>query len=152
MKTIITLKRVFYFWAVFDLFYIIRFIWINIEQGRIPLIDDVVSFSNLFPQQGLYSLFLFSFSLLLNVSIVFSAFFLFRQWKSVHWFIYAQTPLRILFVIPSLSVLPWLFKTFSIRVGVIFLFVTIISEVLKVVTVYLAKKGEIDNQAKGSEK
>jgi len=149
MKNTITLKRVFYFWAVFDLFYIIRFIWINIEQGRIPLIDDLLSFSNLYPQQGLYSLLLFSFSLLLNVSIVFSAYFLFKQRKSVHWLIYVQTPLRILFVIPSLSILPWLFKTLSIRVGVIFILATVISEVLKVVTVYLAKKSEVNNQTKG---
>jgi len=49
MKHQMTLKRVFYFWAVCDLFYIARFIFINLEQGRIPLVDDVLSFGYLFP-------------------------------------------------------------------------------------------------------
>ena len=145
MKHQMTLKRVFYFWAVCDLFYIARFIFINLEQGRIPLVDDVLSFSYLFPQQGIYSLIAFSFSLLLNVSIIFSAIFLFKQSKYIHWLIYFQTPLRIIYLIPSLSFLPWLLKTLSIKSGAIFLLVTILSEVLKVVTLYLAKK--VDSQS-----
>lgn len=145
MKNNLNRKHVFYFWALFDLFYIIRFIWLNLEQGRTPLIDDILSFNSIFPQQGFYSLILFSLSLLLNVSIVFSAIFLFRQGRNIHWLIYIQTPLRIIFIIPSLSILPFLLKTLSIKSAVIFVLVTVLSEILKVVTIYLAKKTTKNN-------
>jgi hypothetical protein len=65
-------EYVLYFWAIFDLFYIARFIWLNISQGQIPLIDDILSFSNIYPQGGIF-VSPFSFSLLLNISIIFSA-------------------------------------------------------------------------------
>lgn len=145
MKNNLNRKHVFYFWALFDLFYIMRFIWLNLEQGRIPLIDDILSFNGILPHQGFYSLVLFSLSLLLNVSIFFSAIFLFKQSRNIHWLIYIQTPLRIMFIIPSLSVLPWLLKTFSIKSGAIFLLVTIFSEILKVATIYLTKKTATDD-------
>ncbi|PLV44209.1 hypothetical protein NV64_22330, partial [Erwinia sp. B116] len=67
MKKILNRKHVLYFWGMFDLFYICRFIWLNISQGRIPLVDDIFYFSDVYPHQGAYSLVLFSFSLLLNV-------------------------------------------------------------------------------------
>jgi len=56
MKVFLKRNRVLYFWAMFDLFYIVRFGWLNISQGRIPLVDDILSFSDIYPQQGVYSL------------------------------------------------------------------------------------------------
>ncbi len=151
MKNYITLRNVFYFWGMLDLFYIMRFIWLNIEQGRIPLIDDVLNFSSIFPQQGVYSLFIFILSLLLNVSIIFSSLLLLKKWKNAYWLIYFQTPLRVLFFIPSLSFLPWFFKTFSLPIGGLFILTTVISEVLKVVTISMAKESEVNTQEKGVE-
>ena len=145
MKNNLNRKNVFYFWALFDLLYIIRFIWLNLEQGRIPLVDDILSFNSIFPQHGSYSLILFSLSLLLNISIVFSAIYLFRQKSNVRWLIYIQTPLRIIFITPSLSFLPWLLKTLSIKSAAIFLLATVLSEILKVVTIYLTKKTATNN-------
>jgi len=146
MKNNLNKKAIFYFWGLCDVFYILRFIWLNIEQGRVPLIDDILSFNRVFPLQGLYSPVLFALSLLLNISIVFSAIFLFRQRENIHWLIYIQTPLRIMFIIPSLSILPWLLKNFSITAGTVFLFVTVLSEILKVVTVNMAKKTAAGNR------
>lgn len=136
MKFRLKQNHIFYFWAVFDLFYIARFIWLNISQGRIPLIDDILSFSNIYPQQGVYSLVLFSFSLLLNISIVFSAVMFLTKWKYVGWIVYFQTPFRLFFMLPSVSILPWIFKTMSIKVGVIFLAAVFLSEIIKVGTFY----------------
>ncbi len=140
MKFILKHNYIFYFWAVFDLFYTLRFIWLNISQGRIPLIDDILSFSDIYPQQGAYSLVLFSFSLLLNVSIVFSAVMLLKKWKYVSWIVYFQTPFRLFFMIPSISILPWMFKTMSIKVGAIFLAAVFLSEIIKVGTFYLTRE------------
>lgn len=140
MKSRLKQNQILYFWAVFDLFYIVRFIWLNISQGRIPLIDDILYFGSIYPQQGVYSLVLFSFSLLLNISIVFSAVMLLKKWKYVGWIVYFQTPFRLFFMIPSISILTWMFKIMSIKVGVIFLVAVFLSEIIKVGTFYLIRK------------
>jgi len=140
MNLKLSFKSACYFWAVFDIFYIARFVFLNISQERTPLIDDIISFGNIYPQQGGYSLILFSLSLLLNISFVCSAVLLFIKWKSVHWIIYAQTPLRLLFVVPSLSVLPWLLKNISISTGLILFVLTLVSEVLKISSFFIARK------------
>lgn len=140
MKFRLKQNHIFYFWAAFDLFYIARFIWLNISQGRIPLIDDILSFSNVYPQQGAYSLVLFSFSLLFNISIVFSAAMLLKKWKYVSWIVYFQTPFRLFFMIPSISILPWMFKTMSIKVGAIFFVAVFLSEIIKIGTFYLTRE------------
>lgn len=140
MKFRLKQNHVFYFWVVFDLFYIARFIWLNISQGRIPLIDDIFSFSSIYPQQGAYSLMLFSFSLLLNISIVFSAVMFLKKWKYVSWIFYFQTPFRLFFMIPSVSILPWIFKVMSLKVGEVFFAAVLISEIIKVGTFYLTRE------------
>ncbi|HED3067181.1 TPA: hypothetical protein R4057_005173 [Kluyvera ascorbata] len=140
MKVFLKRNRVLYFWAMFDLFYIVRFGWLNISQGRIPLVDDILSFSDIYPQQGVYSLILFSFSLLLNISIIFSAVMLLKKWKYANWIVYVQTPFRLFFMIPSISILPWVFKSMSIKAGVIFLAAVFISEIIKIGTFYLTRK------------
>lgn len=140
MKFRLKQNYILYFWAAFDLFYIARFIWLNISQGRIPLIDDLLSFSNIYPQQGAYSLVLFSFSLLFNISIIFSAAMLLKKWKYVSWIVYFQTPFRLFFMIPSISILPWIFKTMSIKVGAIFIAAVFLSEIIKVGTFYLTRE------------
>lgn len=139
MKVFLKRNCVLYFWAMFDFFYIVRFVWLNISQGRIPLVDDVLSFGEIYPQQGTYSLVVFSFSLLLNISIIFSAVLFLTKWRYAHWLVYVQTPLRLFFMIPSISILPWIFKIMSIKVGLIFFSAVLISEVIKFGTFYLTK-------------
>lgn len=133
-------RSVLYFWAAFDLFYIIRFIWLNLSQGRIPLVDDIISFHGLFAEQGFYVVILFSLSLLLNISILLSAILLTIGWRHVNKVVYAQTLLRLIFIIPSLSILPWALKSASVTSASIFLLVTVFSEVLKVSSIHLSKK------------
>ncbi|TFB27359.1 hypothetical protein E3U32_04655 [Lelliottia nimipressuralis] len=140
MKVILKRNRVLHCWAIFDLFYIIRFGWLNISQGRIPLVDDILSFSEIYPQQGVYPLILFSFSLLFNVSVIFSAVMFLKKWKYANWIVYVQTPFRLFFMIPSVSILPWMFKTMSIKVGAMFLAAVFLSEIIKLGTFYLTRE------------
>ncbi|EWG74270.1 hypothetical protein [Enterobacter sp. DC3] len=140
MKVILKRNRVLNCWAIFDLFYIIRFGWLNISHGRIPLVDDILFFSEIYPQQGVYSLILFSFSLLFNVSVIFSAVMFLKKWKYANWIVYVQTPFRLFFMIPSVSILPWMFKTMSIKVGAMFLAAVFLSEIIKLGTFYLTRE------------
>ncbi|WP_127960503.1 arginine:ornithine antiporter [Serratia microhaemolytica] len=132
----ITRKTVFRFWAVLDLFYLVRFIWLNISQQRIPLYDDIVAFNHYLPQQGTASIILFCLSIVLTLSIPVSAGLLFKQHRLATWLAYAQTPLRLLLVVPSLAFLPWALKTLDLHNAQIALGLLIISEVLKVWTLY----------------
>lgn len=131
-----------YFWGALDLFYLIRFVWLNASQGRIPFFADIVSFRELLCQLEPHPLFIFSFafSLLLNISIILSAILLLTRQRQVRWLIYAQTPLRLLFFVPSLSVLPPLMNAFSVHNAALFLGLVILSEILKVMSFLLCGK------------
>lgn len=140
MKIYLKRNGVLYFWAVLDLFYIARFVWLNISQGRIPLVDDIFSFSEVYPQQGAYALVTFSLSLLLNISVISTAVVFLKKWKYAHWVVYFQTPLRLFFTTPSVSILPWVFNVMSVKSGVILISVVFISEIVKLGTFYLTRK------------
>lgn len=131
-----------YFWGALDMFYIIRYLWIDIVQRRIPLISDVIDFSHMSAEYGgeFYITTMFLLSLVLNVSIVFSAVLLLLRWKKVHVLVYAQIPFRLLLVIPSLSIAPWLLKNFDIHSLFALVFVLIVSELLKMGSFVLATK------------
>lgn len=59
MKVFLKRNWVLYFWAIFDFYYIARFVWLNISHSRIPLVDDIFYFSEIYQQQGAYSLVFF---------------------------------------------------------------------------------------------
>lgn len=127
-------RKVCLFWGVMDLFYITRFIFLNVEQGRIPLVNDIISFSQVNHGYGggLWIALMFFISLMLNVSIVISATLLVFGWCKVRYFIFAQILFRLLLVVPSISFIPWLLKKVhvsSISILIVFL---VLSEVVKV--------------------
>lgn len=132
----ISKKSVFLFWGALDIFYIVRFAWLNISQGRFPLYDDVVAFTHYWPEQGahLVVMAMFILSLLLTLSIPVSAFFLLKQYRATFWLVYLQTPARLLLTIPSLSFLPWLLKTAGIHNPPLWFVLVCISEGLKIWT------------------
>jgi len=119
------------FWGFLDVFYIFRFVWINMEQGRVPFVNDFSDFTQLFDQHDGLALAIFLLSLLLNVSIVFSAVLLLAGWKKVRSFIITQLPFRLLLAVPSLSFTPWLLKELHFNSIFVFLVALIISELLK---------------------
>ncbi|UJD91953.1 hypothetical protein FS594_24660 (plasmid) [Rahnella aquatilis] len=123
-----------------DFLYIVRFVWLNIQQGRIPLIDDIRSFSKIYPEHGTSSVVIFSTSLLLNVSIIFSVIVLVKKWKGVNFLIYLQIPFRLLLLTPSLSFLPWLFKSLGISSVLVLILAVIVSEIIKVYSLKVAQK------------
>ncbi len=135
-------RKVCLFWGMMDIFYIGRFIWLNAEQGRIPLIDDVISFNHIYPEysggEWMVVLF-FTLSIMLNVSVVFSAIFLIAGWRKVRYFVFAQIPFRLLFIIPSISFTPWLLKQLHASSIAVLITVLVFSEILKVVSFYFTK-------------
>ena len=138
----IDFKNVCIFWGVCDAFYIIRFIWIGISNDCAPLIDDLMKFWNLTYEYGfnLNVVALFLFSLILNVSIFFSAPLLLLKSKNIRILVYSQIPLRLFLVVPSLSFAPWLLKQFNIGGVGVSVFIIIFSEFFKLLSFVLTTK------------
>ena len=71
-------NKVCLFWGAMDTFYVIRFIWLKIEQGRVPLVNDIMSFCSINSGYGggFWVLLMFIMSLMLSVSVLFLLFYL----------------------------------------------------------------------------
>lgn len=132
-------QRVFMFWGVMDLMYVLGFFYWNLSRGRIPLYDDAVSFVQIDLQYGWSMLVLFFIgSMLLTLSILLTMLMFFKQHPLVRLIACLQVPFRLYFIVPSLSFIPWLASLLELRQAVIIFSVLIASEVLKVVSLYKA--------------
>ncbi|MCA7993983.1 hypothetical protein LGM63_25350 [Burkholderia cepacia] len=126
-------RPLYLFWGGLDLLDLVRYCWLNLAAGRIPLYHDIQAFEQLHEPGG-YAAVWFGLSLLLTVSIVVSACLFLRGSRYARPLAYAQVPLRLLLAVPSLSFIPWLLlleegPSLSLNLGLLLL-----SEVLKVVT------------------
>ncbi|NWD53114.1 arginine:ornithine antiporter, partial [Pseudomonas gingeri] len=100
-------RFLYLFWGAMDLFYIGQVCYFNFSQSRIPVYSDVQSFLSLEEEHGAVSVLLFSVSLFLMVSTVFSMLLFFRGARMAPCLAYAQVPFRIIFAVPSLPFLLW---------------------------------------------
>ena len=126
-------RPLYLFWGGLDLLYLVRFLWLNFADGRIPLYHDIQAFGQLH-EQGDHAAVWLGLSLLLTVSIAVSACLFLRGSRYARPLAYAQVPLRLLLAVPSLSFIPWLLhlgegSSLSLNLGLL-----LVSEVLKVIT------------------
>lgn len=135
-------RQVCMFWGSMDVLYLANYLWQSIAGGRIPLIDDIFSFNQLYTEQGggYWLILIFTLSMITTLSIFFSAVLLLTTGDRVIYLVAAQTPLRLLLVMPSLSFLPWLLN--GINPGGIGLALVLLltSEALKVWSLILSRK------------
>ena len=100
-----TRKQVYWFWGAMDAFFLARYAVTSVMGGRVPYLSDVESASWLLREHSVLQLYLFGFAMLLQVSIVISCLLFFFGREAVKWVVYVQTPLRLVFVVPSVSLL-----------------------------------------------
>jgi len=130
-------KSVFLFWAAMDFLYVLGFLYLNFSRGRIPLYDDVISFSQVNLQFGENILMLFfAGSMLLTISIPVTMWMFFKQNPWVRFVACAQMPFRLCFSVPSLSFIPWVISIFQLKQALVMLSVLWASEILKVISLY----------------
>lgn len=130
-------KRIYMFWGGMDLMYILVFLYGSLSQGRIPIYDDYRSMLELVVQYGdNLPMYLFACSLTLVVSITYTVFLFFSRSRTARLIAYTQIPLRLFLVVPSLSFIPWLLGFFEIRQAAIGLSLLLLSEVVKVFSLY----------------
>jgi hypothetical protein len=125
-----------------DLFFIARFLWVgtSISQGRIPIYSDFVAFSQY--HHLWFGTLLFSLSLWLTLSIAVSAFLFLYGCRYARLWAYAQEPLRLLVVVPSVSLVPWLLPHLGAPSVALNITLLLGSEALKILSLYWAGRPE----------
>ena len=138
------LYKVSLFWGAMDTLYCAGYLTENLVQQRIPLVDDVMSFSDLYTQHGgggwLIGGFILSFVTTLSIGVS-AALWLCRP-HYARWLALGQTPLRLLMVVPSVSFLPWVLNGLNMHSVILAFSLLIASEILKVASLLLTKRLE----------
>ncbi len=134
----------FMFWAAMDLLYLARYLWLNVVEGKIPFVADILRLQNL-EQPTWYAPLTTSLSLGLTCFIAVTAYlFLTNSWAA-RPMAYVQIPFRLLLAVPSLSFIPWLLNLFGSHSLVLNIALLIASESVKVLTLY--RSGRLGGRA-----
>ncbi|KAB0657271.1 hypothetical protein [Burkholderia diffusa] len=132
------------FWAAMDLLYLARYLWLNVVEGKIPFVADILRLQNL-EQPTWYAPLTTSLSLGLTCFIAVTAYlFLTNSWAA-RPMAYVQIPFRLLLAVPSLSFIPWLLNLFGSHSLVLNIALLIASESVKVLTLY--RSGRLGGRA-----
>lgn len=105
-----------------------------------PLYDDILSFLPLLQTWGSAAAWLFTLHFILTISIPASMVLFWRQSRYAPWLAYAQTPLRLAFMLPSLSLVVWLAQAVALKSAAFFIALLLVSEAAKVVTLWRCRK------------
>lgn len=93
------------FWGGLDALYLLLYVVGSIRRGHFPVVTDLQSMLGIWSEQGLLTVALMVINLVLQASIIFSTVLLLGARKAGIYFGLAQIPWRLLFAVPSLSVL-----------------------------------------------
>ncbi|STR67199.1 arginine/ornithine antiporter [Klebsiella michiganensis] len=83
---------------------------------------------------------LFTLHFILTISIPASMILFWHQSRYAPWLAYAQTPLRLAFMLPSLSLVVWLAQAVALKSAAFFIALLLVSEAAKVVTLWRCRK------------
>ncbi|WP_339437480.1 MULTISPECIES: hypothetical protein [unclassified Pseudomonas] len=100
-----TRKHIFWFWGSMDAIYLARYVITSVMGGRIPYFSDVENAVWILREHSVAQIYMFVFVMLLQASIIVSCLLFFIQQESIKWLVYLQAPLRLAFLIPSVSLL-----------------------------------------------
>ena len=98
-------RRIWLFWGAMDAIYLIWYSSNSFLNNRTPYLSDVISASDVLREHSDVQIVMFMGALVLQASIFASCAMFFLQKKSVRWLVFFQTPLRLVHIIPSVSLL-----------------------------------------------
>lgn len=125
-------KKVWWLWGGLDAIYIAWYFLGSFLNGRIPFFSDIASAMDILVDHGLVQVYMFVFNLILQVSIIISCALFLSQKTQVKWLVYLQAPLRLIFIVPSVSILLVGARAFP-NYNIVFMAVLVVaSEVIKV--------------------
>ncbi|AKA22527.1 hypothetical protein [Pseudomonas chlororaphis] len=97
--------RVWLLWGALDALYLLWYVISSVRLGKVPFWGDLVATADVLKDHGTVSLVLVTINWVLQLSIVVSALLFLFQRKEARWLGLGQIPLRLVFVVPSFSVL-----------------------------------------------
>lgn len=100
IKTIVV-----FVWGGFDALYLIWYIIGSLRNGKVPYLADGISTLALLSDHGLFQIGMVLLSWVLQLSITVSCFLFFARRDEAKWVSYLQIPLRLFFLVPSVSIL-----------------------------------------------
>lgn len=133
-------KNVLLFWGWMDLCFILDTMWCNFSLRRIPIYDDTLAFVQLLDSIDPALAWQFPVSILLVLSIPLSMILFFKQSRYATAAMWIQAPFRLFFVMPSFYVGIWLLNKMQIGNVILNLSFLLLSEALKMYTVWRFRK------------
>ncbi len=133
-------SKIFIFWGMMDLYYIVRYIWVSLSVGKIPFVSDINNFLPMdFSDLLIYRVIVIG-SMLTTISVLFTAFFFLKNKKIAIMAVFIQEPFRLIFGVYSISLIPTVINALGMTILVTNLFFLFISEGLKIYTLLIARK------------
>lgn len=133
-------ERIYLGWGVFDAIYIVRYSVFSLLAGRAPYLDDFRSGMELVAAHGIYAKLLVMLTWGLELSIILSCCLFLCRCRIATWVAYFQVPFRLLFFLPSVSII-FMGPDLRGRYGIgLLLLLLILSECLKVWTLWVSRK------------
>ncbi len=133
-------NKVFTFWGLMDIYFILSFLLINLVSGKIPLIDDYRNFILIGGNENFLYIALFSMSIFLNFSMILTAFLFLKKNKHAITVAWIQEPFRLFLVVPSISLIPTFLSITGLQIIVLNVFLLLSSEFLKCYTLLKVRK------------
>ena len=132
-------SHIWLMWGVLDLFHIVWYAFHSLMKGRVPYLEDMISTTGLMVDQDVSGTVYVIASWVLECSIAISCVLFLGRWRVARWLGWAQIPLRLAFMVPSLSVL-FIGPNLADRYGIVLLLCLLVfSECLKGWTLWAAK-------------
>jgi len=133
MENIKRYNFVFLIWALFDFLHIAIYSINSYRLGNVPYITDIIStIENIHSHGGAVTGGVFILSWILQLSIIVSLAMLLMMRGKVKILCYFQTPFRLLFLVPSVSIIVPFLSLFEEISTIIVITTIIFSEALKV--------------------
>ncbi len=89
-------SKIFIFWGMMDLYYIVRYIWVSLSVGKIPFVSDINNFLPMdFSVLLIYRVIVIG-SMLTTISVLFTAFFFLKNKKIAIMAAFIQEPFRLI--------------------------------------------------------
>lgn len=125
-------RNIWLLWGTMDALYLIWYFTNSVLNRRVPYLTDVVSALDILQSQGALQFYMFILFVVLQVSIFASCVMFFLNRRSVRRIVFLQAPLRLVFVLPSVSLLlvgARIFPQYSVALMVLLIGA---SEILKI--------------------
>ena len=133
-------NTVFLGWGLFDAIYIARYVVLSVIGSRIPYLDDFNSGVALITEHGAYAKVLAMVTWGVELSIILSCFLFLQRRRAARWVAFFQIPFRLVFFLPSLSIV-FMGPDLKARYGIgLLLSLLVLSEGLKVWTLWVTRK------------